>query len=169
MKIPIVDEHDEIISYKERSDLDYNHDIFRTASLWIMNNNNEVLLAQRKFDKKVDPGKWAEAVGGTVEGNDSYLSTITREATEELGLRDLKVVVGPKQFITVPCRYFVQWYETRIDKPITDFKIQKEEVEQIVWIPLVQLQNELMTNPNKYIEVMSEIVKLFTNINTTYI
>lgn len=52
---------------KSRDDIDYSKDIFRTASLWITNSNGDILLAQRKFDKKVDPGKWAEAVVGTVE------------------------------------------------------------------------------------------------------
>jgi isopentenyldiphosphate isomerase len=125
MKLPIVDENDHIIGYKERGALD-SKDIFRTASLWITNSNDDVLLAQRKYDKKVDPGKWAEAVGGTVEGGDSYSDTIIREAEEELGLTGLKIEQGPKQFITTPCEYFVQWYTTTVDAPIESFIIQPE-------------------------------------------
>ena len=97
MKIPIVNESDEIIEMKERSQVDYDHDIFRTASVWITNGKGDVLVAQRKFDKKIDPGKWAEAVGGTVDGNDSYFDTAVREAAEELGLNDIKITKGPKQ------------------------------------------------------------------------
>jgi isopentenyldiphosphate isomerase len=88
MKIPIVNEKDEIIDYKARTDISFEKDIFRTASLWITNSKGEVLLARRKFDKKVDPGKWAEAVGGTVEGDDSYEDTVIREAEEELGIKE---------------------------------------------------------------------------------
>lgn len=36
--------------------------------------------------KRTDPGKWAEAIGGTVRGDDDYESTIYREA-EELGIK----------------------------------------------------------------------------------
>lgn len=161
MLIPLVNSRDEITGHKDRADIDYDHDIFRTASLWITNTNGDVLLAQRKLTKKVDPGKWAEAVGGTVEGDDSYEQTVIREAEEELGLTELTITKGPKQFITTPCSYFVQWYTTVIDKNIEDFVIQQEEVEQIAWIPQAQLRKELETQPDKYIEAMSDIATLF--------
>lgn len=161
MTIPLVDGNDTIIGHKDRADIDYSSDIFRTASLWITHSNGDVLLAQRKFDKKVDPGKWAEAVGGTVEGNDSYEQTVIREAKEELGLTDIRLVKGPKQFITTPCRYFVQWYTITSDKPLSEFTIQQEEVEQIAWIPRAQLEQELQSNPEKYIEALPDIVALF--------
>ena len=86
MTIPIVNDNDEVIAAKNRSDLDYANDIFRTSSLWITNKKGEILLAQRAFDKQANPGKWGEAVGGVVEGEDSYDETIRREAEEELGL-----------------------------------------------------------------------------------
>jgi isopentenyldiphosphate isomerase len=161
MQIPIVDRNDTLIGYKERAEVDYSKDIFRTASLWITNTQGDVLLAQRKLDKKVDPGKWGEAVGGTVDGEDSYETTAHREAEEELGLRDVAITLGPKQFITKPCQYFVQWYTTVIDEPIGSFVIQPEEVEQIAWVPKTQLEAELRDNPNTYIASMPEIVALF--------
>lgn len=163
MLIPIVNAQDEIINHKDRADIDYDHDIFRTASLWITNSRGDVLLAQRKLTKKVDPGKWAEAVGGTVEGEDSYEETVVREAEEELGLTGLTITEGPKQFITTPCEYFAQWYTAVIDKEIGDFVIQEEEVEQIAWIPREQLEKELREQPNKYIEAMTDIANLFPN------
>lgn len=161
MSIPIVNLDDVIVGYKKRDEIDFNNDIFRTASLWITNSKGDVLLAQRKFDKKVDPGKWAEAVGGTVEGTDSYEDTVIREAQEELGLSNITLQPGPKQLITTPCKYFVQWYTTVIDKDISDFKIQDEEVEQIAWIPQEQLNQELQKTPQKYIDAMQSIVDLF--------
>lgn len=161
MSIPIVDQNDAVILHKERKDIDYANDIFRTASLWITNSNGDILLAQRKFDKKVDPGKWAEAVGGTVENDDTYEATVTREAEEELGIRDVKIALGPKQLITTPCSYFVQWYVAVIDEPIDHFVIQEDEVEQIAWISRQQLERELQETPDKYIEAMSGILNLF--------
>jgi 8-oxo-dGTP diphosphatase len=161
MTIPIVDAQDNVIAHKDRADIDYTTDIFRTASLWITNSNGDVLLAQRKLDKKVDPGKWAEAVGGTVENDDTYEETVIREAEEELDLTNLSITKGPKQFITTPCSYFVQWYVATIDKDISEFTIQDTEVEQIAWIPYAQLQQEIRDVPDKYIEAMKDIVALF--------
>lgn len=162
MGIPIVDLNDEVIAHKDRSKINYDNDIFRTASLWVTNSDGDVLLAQRKFNKKIDPGKWAEAVGGTVENDDSYLETIIREAEEELGLKDIEIKIGPKQFIATPCRYFVQWFIICVDKHISEFKIQEEEVERIAWMPIGQLNNELKTSPDKYIKAMPTIVELLS-------
>ena len=162
MEIPIVNLDDEIVGYKDRSEIDYDNDIFRTASLWITNNDGDVLLAQRKKDKKVDPGKWAEAVGGTVEGDDSYIDTVIREAKEELGLDYIEMKLGPKQFIDTPCQYFVQWCFACINKSISSFVLQKEEVEQIAWMPIDQLRKELKTKPDKYIKAMPKILELLS-------
>jgi isopentenyldiphosphate isomerase len=161
MKIPIVNDTDQLLGYKEREEVDFSKDIFRTASLWITNSKGEILLAQRKQDKKVDPGKWAEAVGGTVEGEDSYLETVIREAEEELGLRGITITKGPKQFITTPCFYFVQWYEAVVDLPAEAFTIQPEEVEGVAWIERQALEKELQDIPDKYIDAMPEILALF--------
>ncbi len=162
MTIPIVDAQDNVIGQKERAAIDFDKDIFRTASLWITNSDGDILLAQRKLDKKVDPGKWAEAVGGTVEGNDGYEETVIREAEEELGLTGLRITKGPKQFITTPCRYFVQWYIAVVDQDLSKFVMQADEVEQIAWIPQAQLEQELERAPEKYIDAMGEIVSLFS-------
>lgn len=109
MTIPIVDHQDKVIGHKVREAIDYRTDIFQTASLWIIDSSGDILLAQRTLDKKIDPGKWAEAVGGTVENAESYEETVIREAAEELGITDINLQKGPKQFITTPCQYFVQW------------------------------------------------------------
>lgn len=159
--IQLVSDQDEVIGCKNREGLDTSTDIFQTTSLWITNGRNEVLLAQRKLDKRIDPGKWAEAVGGTVECEDDYETTIIREAEEELGLKTFELKPGPKQFITTPCRYFVQWYIATIDESVGYFTPQEEEVEQIQWVPLDQLVSDLQKNSDEYIEVMTDIVKLF--------
>lgn len=161
MSIPIVDLDDQVIGYKNRADIDLEHDFFRTASVWITNPQGNILLAQRKWNKRTDPGKWAEAVGGTVEGNDSYEETALREAEEELGLTGITIVKGPKQLITTPCNYFVQWFTLTVDLPIEVFTIQQEEVEQVAWVPRAQLEEELRSTPSKYIAALPEILALF--------
>lgn len=163
MNIPIVNSEDQIIGHKERDAINFDKDIFRTASLWITNSKGEILLAQRKQNKRVDPGRWAEAVGGTVEGDDSYEETVLREAEEELGLKNIRITLGLKQLITDPGRYFVQWFTAVIDQDISAFTIQEDEVEQVAWIPEVQLLRELQLQPDKYIPAMKDIVALFVD------
>jgi isopentenyldiphosphate isomerase len=161
MKIPIVNTNDEITAYKDRSELDLDHDIVRSASLWITNSDGNVLLAQRKFDKRTDPGKWAEAVGGTVDNQDSYEDTVYREAEEELGIVGQKFTAGPKQFVTgPPANYFVQWYYVNLDWPLEKFVPQESEVERIAWWNPESLECEMAENPENYIDALPEMLHL---------
>jgi isopentenyl-diphosphate delta-isomerase len=162
MQIPIVNEKDEVIGYKNRADIDYTKDIFRSASLWVTNSNGDVLLTRRSLSKKNDPGKWSEAVGGTVEGDDTYEDTVVREAKEELGIENFEMMVGPKQMLDGSFRCFAQWYVANIDLPVEAFTIQEEEVDEIAWVPLTQLKLDLDANPDKYIQFMPDIMRLFS-------
>lgn len=162
MQIPIVNEKDEVIGFKDRTDIDYTKDIFRSASLWITNSHGDVLLARRSLSKRNNPGKWSEAVGGTVDGNNSYKDTVIREAKEELGIENFEMTIGPKQMLDGSPRYFAQWYIANIDLPVEAFTIQEEEVDEVAWVPLAQLKSDLKANPDKYIEFMPDILKLFS-------
>jgi isopentenyl-diphosphate Delta-isomerase len=145
MRIPIVNENDEIIGVKDSDDLAVS-DIYRVSAIWITNSDGEILLAQRAFTKKKDPGKWGAAVAGTVEEGESYLDNILKEADEELGLtlspNDL--IPGPKVRITAPnANYFSQWYLYSLDKPTEAFRLQKEEVETVKWFTSEELKHKL--------------------------
>jgi isopentenyldiphosphate isomerase len=164
MSIPVVNQNDEVIGFKERADVDPSTDIVRSASLWITNSKGDILLAQRKFTKRNNPGKWSEAVGGTVEGEDDYESTMLREAEEEIGLVVSNYEIGPKQYVDSPAKYFVQWYTTVVDRPVDAFTVQEEELEQLAWISEEQFARELVRTPEKYIDEMQDIARLFIKI-----
>ena len=161
MNIPVVNKKDEVIGYKDRAAIDPTVDIVRSASLWITNSNGDILIAQRKLTKRNNPGKWSEAVGGTVEGEDTYESTMLREAEEEIGITVDAYEVGPKQYIDFPTKYFVQWYTAVIDAPVEAFHVQEEELEQVAWLREAQLVRELKETPEKYIAEMQDIARLF--------
>lgn len=161
-RVPIVDSNDEIIDYKNRDELDYRNDIVRSSSLWITNSMGQVLLAQRKLTKKTNPGKWSEAVGGTVANDDDYEATVYREAEEELGIVNEVFAIGPKQFVNGPPQnYFVQWYEAKLDWPIERFKPQEEEVEKIEWFDTQDLKRQVSENSEKFISEFEKILDLF--------
>ena len=54
MRIPIVDEQDEIIKIIDIND-GQKGEICRVSALWIINEKGEVLLAQRSLRKRRDP------------------------------------------------------------------------------------------------------------------
>lgn len=162
MDIPIVDEHDAIIGYKDRFAIDYDHDIYRVSSLWIQNSRGDVLLAQRAFDKVKDPGRWGPAVAGTVEKGESYEQNIYKEAAEEIGLTGITFTEGPKQRVRYARQFFNQWFLATVDQPATAFILQKEEVEQVKWMPLADLQEDVELHPESYITSMAATLKCIT-------
>ncbi|MEK9182799.1 MAG: NUDIX domain-containing protein [Patescibacteria group bacterium] len=159
--IQIVDDNDEVIGHKKRADVDYIRDIYRNTALWVTNSKGQVLIAQRKFTKDKDPGRWGPAVAGTVEEGESYESNVYKEAEEELGITNIQFNIRDKQRRRTPRNYFTQWYSVILDWLPSQFKIQEEEVEQITWINKSELARDVKENPDKYIPSMQTIVTLF--------
>src|SRR3989339_514660 len=91
MRIPIVNEQDEIIGYEERETRNPKH-ICRVTGLWVTDKDQNILLAQRALVRKFNPGMWGPAVSGTVEEGETYKSNIIKEAREEIGLVNLKQI-----------------------------------------------------------------------------
>lgn len=162
MKILIVNDQDEVIGSKERSEIDYLHDIYRVSALWVINSKDEVLIAQRKLTKDKDPGKWGPSVAGTIEENEDYDSNIYKEAEEEIGLIDVMFERLEKTRLYEPRNSFTQWYIGRNDNEINEFTIQEDEVEQLAWISRDELIKSVTTQPEKYIPAMNIAVEVLS-------
>ena len=146
MKIPIVNEQDEIIWYKERSEVEL-RDIYRVSCLYIENPKWEVLLAQRWFLKTNAPGKWWPAVAGTVEEGESYESNIYKEAKEEIGLSWEMFTKWKKYRSTGKHQYFCQLYKLILDRDISEFIKEEWAVETIRWFTREELDNLCWESP----------------------
>ncbi|MES2224088.1 MAG: NUDIX hydrolase [Patescibacteria group bacterium] len=157
----IVNEKDEIIEYKPRNEK-LPTDISRVAGLVIFNSNNEMLLGKRVMTKKNDPGKWDLAVAGTVEEGETYESNIVKEAQEEIGLcikeSDLKFVLHTYQETSF--KYFSTVFSVIADKPITEFKKEDEEVEEIRWVNMNELREWYKNTPEDFIPTFGYYVNI---------
>lgn len=140
MRIPVVNEEDEIIGYKDRKDRNPK-DIFRATCLWVADKEGNILLAQRALKKEHAPGLWSLAVGGTVEEGETYESNIIKEAKEEIGLVGLSFkLISKIRFFDC----FTQLYSTVVDRDYPFLK-QDEEVENIKWFSQKELEELLLT------------------------
>lgn len=150
-RIIIVDSQDNVIGLKQRDQITY-RDIYRVSALWLTDSKTgDVLLAQRKWNKRNDPGKWSAGVAGTVDEGEDYEVNIKKETEEEMGLTNIVVTLGPKQFVDDgKHRFFCQWYYAQIDKDTTKLTIQEDEVEAVKWMPAKELITDLKTNPDRY-------------------
>jgi isopentenyldiphosphate isomerase len=151
--IPIVDENDNVLEYRSRDALDRSKDIYRVCSVWITNDNNELLLAQRSFHKKIFPGIWDVAVAGTVEKGETYEEAAKRELLEELEMTD-SLEKGPKVLVEEENReykLFIQWFFLKTNKRAEEFRFQRSEIERIKWFSKQELLEDLGREPGKYI------------------
>lgn len=156
----IVDENNNIIWYKKKKNMKKN-DIYRVSSLWIKNSKWEVLLAQRSFKKSHNPWQWWPAVSGTLEKWETYDDNIIKETEEEIWL---KVTIDDIQKKDLTKKvweytYFGQSYLWIFDLDINKFKIQEEEVEQIKWRSVDELQKRIRENPKMFLSNFWERVE----------
>lgn len=161
----VVDEQDAIIGSKHWRDKSH-QDIYRVSALWLTDaTSGDVLIAQRKWTKINDPGKWAEAVAGTNEESETYESNMVKEIAEEIGLTDIAITPGPKLYIDDgKHRFFCQWYIAAVDKNVTDITIQESEVEAVKWVAKDWLLQDVAEHPETYTPMIPKFLQAYYNI-----
>lgn len=159
MKIPIVNEQDEIIEYKDVRDRNPK-DICRITGLWVTDKEGNILLAQRSFNKKTSPGKWGPAVSGTVEEGETYESNVIKEAGEEISLINFKPVIGPKLRRSTSHEYWGQWF-TAVVEHNYPFVKQDEEVEEIRWFTKDEILKLLNKKPEMFVSGLEQYINMF--------
>jgi len=160
-KFIVVDDKDNVIGYKSKAAIDKEDLRYRVSALWVRNSKGDILLARRAYTKSHDPGKWGPAVAGTVEKGESYVDNIRKEAMEEIGLTDMKLEKGPKTKRYENHKYFTQWYTCIVNKPATEFVIQKDEVAEVRWFSKRELERQLKENTTDFLKGMGEWLAVF--------
>lgn len=149
-KVAIVDKNNSVLGYVPRKDLTDDH-TWRIISVWIENNEGQVLLQQRSHNKSHAGGKWTCAVEGTVEGDDWYEDTAKREVSEEIGLENFDLLPAKQLYYkTSHGARIAQGYQITCDWPIEKFVIQKSEVAQLKWVDRKTVINEIKAGDPKY-------------------
>ena len=149
-RVAIVDKANKVIGYKLREDLT-EHDCWRTAQVWIEDGKGNVLMQQRKADRKVDPLKWTCAAVGTVTGDDTYEETAVRELFEEIGLQNIEL----KECNIVHYRSSFGWRQSKgftgiYTEPAESLNIQDEEVKQVQWFNKAAVLRDIEQGDPKY-------------------
>ena len=112
-----------------------------TVVIFIQNNKNEFLLQKRV--KKKD-GKWATTGGHPLSGETSKQGIVT-EIKEELGVNVTeKNIILFKTLKTEDD--FVDLYYLKENIDIDKIKIQEEEVKEVKWATIDEIQNMIKNN-----------------------
>ena len=163
MKIPIVNENDEVIEYKERDDV-VDGDIVRITAIWITDQDGNILLAQRALTKKYSPGLWGPAVAGTVEEGETYEENAYKELEEEIGVKGFKLESTKKVLYTSRTgSKFCHFFKLSIPKD-TELKLQQKEVEQVKWFSKEEFMKLLEDKPGQFVHQFTLLKDLISSI-----
>jgi isopentenyldiphosphate isomerase/intracellular septation protein A len=87
--LPLLNTKGEIMGKAPRSvchsGKEYLHPVIH---MHVINNRGEIYLQKRSMNKLIQPGNWDTAVGGHIAYGEKVETSLTREAYEEIGIRD---------------------------------------------------------------------------------
>lgn len=120
-----------------------------TVHIWLFTSDGKILLQKRALNKKVFPGLWDISVAGHIGAGEKILSAAKREVFEEIGLtlEDKELIKIGTRIHQVTHKNGIQDNEhhhifiAELKVPVSELKIQKEEVAGIKLFDLLVLKN----------------------------
>lgn len=106
--------------------------------VWIINDNDELLIQQRVATAKKCPNMWETASGGAAAGDDAKTGAI-RELNEELGIvaneGDLEFIGSYKRI-----NDFVEVFLLNSNISIDELTLQEDEVQRAKWMKINEFE-----------------------------
>tara|TARA_R110001592_G_scaffold28426_2_gene104406 strand:+ start:1139 stop:1684 length:546 start_codon:yes stop_codon:yes gene_type:complete len=145
-----------------------------TVHIWLFTSDEKILLQKRALTKKVFPGIWDISVAGHVGAGEKVLTSAKRELFEEIGLQleEKDLIKTGTRIHQVTHKNGIQDNEhhhvfiAELKIPITELKIQIEEVDDVQLFDLEILKNTekhenvlLSRFHEYYCSVYNEIIK----------
>ncbi|OQY27878.1 MAG: isopentenyl-diphosphate delta-isomerase [Candidatus Cloacimonetes bacterium 4572_55] len=149
----LVDEDDNKIGYKPKSDCHQGEGILHRAfSIFIFNGNGEILLQKRGADKALWPLFWSNACCSHPRKGESYETATKRRLEEELGLQAELRFLYKFQY---QANYLDKGSENelcavymgRSEEPI---RANPYEIDEWKFVTIDELNRDLAENPDRY-------------------
>lgn len=167
-KVILVNENDEKIGLMPKMEAHEKALLHRAFSVFIFNDDNELMLQQRALHKYHSPGLWTNTCCSHQRDGESNIQAGKRRLYEEMGFEtDLKETIS---FI----------YKAPFDNGLTEHeldhvmigyynnqpKINPDEVASWKWMPLEVVKEDIKKQPNLYTEWFKIIFeKFYDHIN----
>jgi len=170
--VDICDENNNLLGFSKLKSEAHKKGLWhRAAHIWIYNSKGDILLQLRAKDKLIFPDVWDVSCAGHVSAGEEPIISAIRELNEEIGLiikkEDLKFFKTVKIdviFRKINNKEFYYVFFLKFDGDIQKLKLQDEEVQEIKFISINELEKELENNSNRYLphgnywfEVIKEI------------
>lgn len=145
----IVNERDEVIGRKPRSEVHARGLLHRAIHVMVFNSRGEIFLQKRSLTKDRQPGVWDSSCSGHVDAGEDYDQTAVRELREEIGL---KLSAPPEKLFKINAcpdtdAEFVWVYRCENDGP---FRLHPEEIETGGWFAPERVSRWIKEKPNDF-------------------
>lgn len=157
--IDVLDENGNYTGKVEERENVHNNGLWHIhVGVWIMNQKGELLFQQRSKNKKVNPNKWTRT-GGHVDSGETPLKAVQRETYEEIGVKipldKFKLLNINKEEVYIPDyqiinRHFIYSYLALVDFKIEDYTMQEEEVSNLKYITVEEMEDAYKNKDNSY-------------------
>ncbi len=157
--IDICDENNNLLGIQKMKSEAHREGLWhRAAHIWAYNSRGEILLQLRAKNKKLYPAVWDCSAAGHVSAGEEPIVSGIREAWEEIGLliqeenlEFYKLFKREQAYKSMTDREFYYVYFYKYDGDISNLKLQKEEVEKIGFIPILEFEKGIKIHPEKYL------------------
>jgi isopentenyl-diphosphate delta-isomerase len=161
----LVDEQDNEIGVMPKIEAHEKAVLHRAFSVFVMNDENEVMLQQRALNKYHSPGLWTNTCCSHQRQGETNIEAGTRRLQEEMGF-------------TVPLKETVSFiYKAPFDNGLTEHEfdhvmlgytneepiINPEEVASWKWMPIADVKEDMKIHPELYTAWFKIIFEKFYN------
>ncbi len=153
---------------KDKDEIYKTGEWFRSVHIWIVNDNNELLLQKRSPYKTTFPNLWAVSVSGHVMAGETSIQAVIREVKEELDIdinsnqcKYLFTIRRQNIFNNCINRVYDDVYIVRLNIDVANTNIQQSELNEIKYFNLYNLKDMLENYDPRFVPLDLEKEELF--------
>ncbi len=152
--VVLVDAQDQELGLMEKQQAHLGGLLHRAISIFLFNESGEILLQKRAGAKYHSPGKWTNAVCSHPRSGETYLQAAHRRLQEELGI---ETELTDKFHFIYKADVGGDLWEHELDHVFTgtfndEFNLNQNEVSEVRFIPMEDLEKEMAENPENFTE-----------------
>ena len=159
--VVLINENDEVKGLMEKMQAHKTGLLHRAFSVFLFNNQGEMLLQKRAAHKYHSPNQWTNAVCSHPRDGETYKDAALRRMKEELGI---EVEIDHKFFFIYKADVGDGLWEHELDHVFVgnyqgEFQLNPEEVSEVRYISQENLEKEMTENPANFTEWFKIILK----------
>ncbi len=162
-QVVLVSENDEVLGLMPKQAAHENGVLHRAFSVFLFNDEGEMLLQKRAQSKYHSPNQWTNAVCSHPRNNETYEEAAHRRLQEELGI---SAALTHRFYFIYKAEVGDQLWEHELDHVFTAeyngvFHLNEDEVSEVRYISMFDLEREMQEHPEHFTEWFKIILKKY--------